>query len=190
LKEPEIKPASSRAVELLENAGEEIPIDLALGVGRNVDALFDGEGAPLPSTVIVDYVYGVAAYKCWRSNINNVMHAYRNEHYASIKSSGRAPPDDTDDTFTSEPDDYNGSDYDPNEPRTPKSSPRIRRRVESGLAKTMDELNVFLMRIHGITPEEVIKRREKEIEQEERAAREASRIKVMEWRKHSRPDGS
>jgi hypothetical protein len=48
----------------------------------------------------------------------------------------------------------------------------------------MDELNVFLMRISGTTPEEVAERRQKEIEQRERAAQEASRSKVMKWRKH------
>ena len=36
---------------------------------QNVDALFQGEGVPLLSTVILDYVYGIAAYKleAWRS---------------------------------------------------------------------------------------------------------------------------
>jgi hypothetical protein len=46
----------------------------------------------------------------------------------------------------------------------------------------MDELNIFLMYIHGITPGMAAERRQKEIEREERAAQEASRSKVMEWR--------
>ena len=48
----------------------------------------------------------------------------------------------------------------------------------------MDELNMFLMYIHGIAPEMAAERRQKEIEREERAAQEASRNKVMEWRDH------
>jgi hypothetical protein len=48
----------------------------------------------------------------------------------------------------------------------------------------MDELNMFLMYIHGITPEMAAERRQKEIEREERVAQEASRSKVMEWRNH------
>ena len=37
---------------------------------RTVDALFQGEGVPLPSTVILDYAYGIAAYKleAWRTS--------------------------------------------------------------------------------------------------------------------------
>jgi hypothetical protein len=46
----------------------------------------------------------------------------------------------------------------------------------------MDELNNFLMHIHAMTPEEAAERRQKKIEQQERAAQEASRSKVMEWR--------
>ena len=73
------------------------------------------------------------------------------------------------------------------EPGDPDSQQRryvsATRRDESRLAKAMDELDLFMMHIHGITPEEAAKRREKEIEQEERAAQEASRSKVMEWRK-------
>jgi len=40
------------------------------------------------------------------------------------------------------------------------------------------------MRIYGITPEMSAEREQKEIEREERAAKEASRSKVMEWRNH------
>jgi len=122
---------------------------------QNVDALFRGEGVPLPSTVILDYLYGIAAYKAWRSKRGdgfNQMKAYRNEHYAQI------PP--------------------------PPSAPRKRHPRRSGLEETMDELNMVLMYIHGITPEMAAERRQKEIEREERAAQEASRSKVMEWRNH------
>ena len=82
----------------------------------------------------------------------------------------RAPPDDIDDTDdTFEP----GSHY------------TSTRRNESDLAKVMDELNMVLMYVtRGITPGEAAERRQKEIEQEERAAQEASPSKVMEWRKY------
>jgi len=155
---------------------------VALALGANVDALFQGEGGSPPSTVILDYVYGVAAYNSWRSNRGNVdvMGEYRKIHYANIKPPSRAPPDDTDDA--SDPGETSGTEYQPR--RTLKSGPRERKRDESDLAKAMDELNVVLMYIHGITPGEAAKRRQKEIEQEERAAQEAGRRKVMEWRKH------
>ena len=46
----------------------------------------------------------------------------------------------------------------------------------------MDELNMVLMYLHGITPEVAAERGQKKLEQEERAAQEASRNKVAEWR--------
>jgi len=92
----------------------------------------------------------------------------------------RDPSDDTD--YTSGPDD------DPTDPDCiPESWKRYTStttRDESELAKAMDELNVVLMYIHGITPEVAAERRQKEIEQKERAAQEASQNKVVEWRKH------
>ena len=143
--------------QLIQDAGR-VPSSLsAFHALQNVDALFGGTGVPLPSTVILDYIYGIAAYKAWRSKRGdgfNQMNAYRNEHYAQI------PP--------------------------PSPAPRKRYAPtrRSGLEETMDELNMFLMCIHGITPEMAAERRQKEIDREERVAQEASRSKVMEWRNH------
>ena len=71
----------------------------------------------------------------------------------------------------------NDSDYKPSRPRKRYTPAR-----RSGLEEAMDELNRFLMYIHEITPEMASERKQKENEQEERAAQEASRSKVMEWR--------
>ena len=49
----------------------------------------------------------------------------------------------------------------------------------------MDELNLVLMHFSGTTPQEVVKRREKRMEEEERVAQETSRSRVMEWMKHA-----
>jgi hypothetical protein len=170
------------ALQLHQNAGIDPPPSLAHDALQNVEALFQGEGVPLPSTIILDYVYGIAAYKAWRSKRGegfNRMMAYRNEHYAEIPPPP-APPDDIDDTdVTSGPDDPKDSDYKPPKPRKTHTSTR-----RSGLEETMDELNMILMYMHGITPEMAAERRQKEIELEERAAQEASRSKVMEWRNH------
>ena len=149
---------------------------------QNVDALFGGRGVPLPSTVILDYLYGIAAYKAWRSKRGDGfkrMKAYREEHYTRIPPLPPTSPDDIDDTdVTSGPDDPNDRDYKPPKSRKHPSTRR------SGLEETMDELNMFLMYIHGITPEMAAERRQKEIEREEQAAQEASRSKVIEWRNH------
>ena len=151
---------------------------------QNVDALFRGTGVPLPplpSTVIIDYVYGVAAYNAWRSNrgggLNQMeMEEYRNRHYTQIPPLPSTPPDDINDAdVSSGPDDPNYSEY------KPTGYTQTRRTV---LEETMDELNMFLMYIHGITPEMAAERRQKEIEREEQVAQEASRNRVLEWRNH------
>ena len=142
-------------LQVIQDAGIDPSPSTAHGALQNVDALFGGTGVPLPSTVILDYHYGIAAYKAWSSKRGdgfNQMKTYRNEHYAQI-------------------------------PPPPPSShfPSTRR---SGLEETMDELNMFFMHIYGITPEMAAERNQKEIEREEQAAQEASRGKVMEWRNH------
>ena len=84
-----------------------------------------------------------------------------------------------DDDVTSGPDGPNDSDCKPPQPRKRYTPTR-----RSGLEETMDELDMFFMYIHGITPEVAAELRQKEIEREEWAAQEASRSKVMEWRNH------
>ena len=93
-----------------------------------------------------------------------------NDHHEKRHSAASHPPDDNDNS------------PELSDPDSPRRYISATRRDESRLAKAMDELNLFMMHIHGITPEEAAKRREKEIKQEERAAQEASRSKVMEWR--------
>jgi hypothetical protein len=141
---------------------------IAFDALRNVDAIFRGEGVALPSTFILDYLYGVAAYKAWgsrRGDGYNQMRAYRDKYYVNIPPlpSSAAPDEDRKDL-----------DYHP-----PRKRPK-----RSDLEESMDELNMVLMYIHGITPEMAAERRQKEIEREERAAEEASRSKVMEWKDH------
>ena len=50
----------------------------------------------------------------------------------------------------------------------------------------MDELNMFFMYIHGITPEMAAERNQKEIEREEQSKlrKRGPEAKVMEWRNH------
>jgi hypothetical protein len=169
-------------LQAIQNAGIDPARDMAHSALQNVDALFQGEGVPLPFTVILDCVYGIAAYNAWRSKRGggfNRMRAYRNEHYAQIPPPS-APPDDIYDTdVTSGSDDPKNSNYNLPKPRNTRTSTR-----RSGLEETMDELDMVLMYMHGITPEMAAERRQKEIEREERAAQEASRSKVMEWKNH------
>ncbi|KAH9980937.1 hypothetical protein BGW80DRAFT_1453884 [Lactifluus volemus] len=62
---------------------------VAFALGANIDALFQGKGGSPPSTVILDYIYGVAAYNAWQSkrddNFDDIMNQYREKHYAQIQ---------------------------------------------------------------------------------------------------------
>lgn len=53
------------------------------------------------------------------------------------------------------------------------------------MAKAMDEMNAFLMQIHGITPQEATKRREEQAKKLQLEAQEVSQTKVMEWQNKS-----
>jgi hypothetical protein len=147
LKKPaKYNPSLLAILQTLQGGDFDDALTGAIAWGANIDALFQGGGGSLPSTVILDYVYGVAAYTSWygkRGDVSIVMNAYREKYYAQIPPLPRVPPDDT---------------------------------VcdESDLAKAMDELNFVLMYLYGITPKKAAERRQKEIE-EERAAQEASR---------------
>jgi hypothetical protein len=53
------------------------------------------------------------------------------------------------------------------------------------MAKAMDELNLDLMNLQGITPQEAANRREKQMEEEKQKAQEINQSKVTEWMKTS-----
>lgn len=147
----------TRAASLI-NTETPHSVSTLFGAGLHMDALFQGTGDSLPPTVILDYVYGVAAYRRWNSrrhdeDVHDVMGNYRNEYYVNIPT---IPP-----------------------------SPRRHTLTTTGdiMAKAMDDLNAVLMSVHGITPQEATHRSEKRMEEEELKAQEASRGKVMDWMK-------
>jgi hypothetical protein len=141
--------------QVIQNADMDPSPSLALGALQNVDVLFGGTGVPLPSTVILDYIYGITAYKAWRSKRGDgfdQMKAYRYKHYAHIPPPPPRPssPDDTD--VNSGPDNRNDADYKPRPQRHYRSTRR------SGLEETMDELNMFLMYIQKWLPSAIRKK--------------------------------
>ncbi|KAH9054869.1 hypothetical protein EDB87DRAFT_1413202 [Lactarius vividus] len=74
--------------EIFASAGRLRRHDVGFALGLNVDALFRSTNS-LPPVVILDYVYGIAAYKQWNSRrsyklIHGVMRNYRREHYIDI----------------------------------------------------------------------------------------------------------
>ncbi|KAI9467417.1 hypothetical protein BJY52DRAFT_1238401 [Lactarius psammicola] len=165
--------------------------------GLNMDALFQGTsseqgtGSSLPPVIILDYLYGVAAYKQWgrrQGNAQPLMEKYHREHYANIPEPPPAPPSDNG-VDAPDPGDPRDLDYSPSTSRRTRRSHRSTRTGDV-MAQAMDELNLVLMNLSGTTPQEVAKRREERMEEEERVAREKGRSKVMEWMKHTGAAGS
>jgi hypothetical protein len=172
----------------------------AFACGAHIDALFQGTKISLPPAIILDYMYGVAAYKRWRSSqiddeVHNIMKSYHREHYAGIP----VPPynNNGNDSFSKKRYSFsnpvlisdNGSSkkqdhvYGPDDP--PITLPQLSTRRGDTMEKAMDELNLGLMCLQGITPQEAADRQEKQMEEEEQKAHEASHSKVTEWIKTS-----
>ncbi|KAH0826894.1 hypothetical protein J3R83DRAFT_4447 [Lanmaoa asiatica] len=159
----------------------------ALTLGAHLDVQFRGQlppsqGSLPPPALILDYVYGVAAYNRWRSRqdgdeVNAAMEEYRSANYEDILPLRRRIDDDNP---SSEQSDDSSSDN----PATRSS------RIGDVMAAAMDEMNKVLMSLHGITPQDAAIRWEKQREEEELKDQEASRSKVMEWMKTSAIGGS
>lgn len=107
----------------------------ALSLGASVDAVFGGTSVSLPPAVILDYMFGVAAYKRWGTmQGRSVVESYHLEHYAPIPLPPRRPSSD----FDSNPPDESDN---PNEP--PQRRYHYSARVGESMAETMDRLNLF-----------------------------------------------
>ena len=97
--------------------------------GLSVDALFkeasseetmeSAEEISLPSEVILDYMYGVAAYNLWKSGqdgdeSHEIMEEYYTAHYQTLPIPDPSPPwDDPNDDDSPEQDNPNDHDFDP-----------------------------------------------------------------------------
>ena len=121
------------------------------------DACMRGTGTPRPSTIILDYMYGVAAYRRWGSGqeIKELMRQRFTECYESIP---RPPAP----SRTSESDD-NGQDMSPE------------------MLQAMDDIRALSMLVKGTTPELMAAERQRQEEAEGLRAKEASKMKVQQW---------
>jgi len=167
-------------LEWLTNSGISLP-GIAFEVGANLDARL--QGGPIPPAIILDYVYGIATYKCWGrggGGDGTVMKRYHREHYTDIPP---RPPSyhfhGSQSPSSEEKDDPKDTTFDPRGSRPRKHHMSLRNGDEMAMA--MDRVNLVLMSLHGITPQEAANRREKRMMEEEMRAQEASRNKVMNW---------
>jgi len=142
------------------------------------DALIAGTGISPPSTIVLDYMYGVAAYRRWGSghHIMAVMEHCFTEHYRSIPIPPASPPSSDDDS---------SYDLDDNDEEH-KHHRRPRRRnhhshTSDGMLRAMDDILGLSMLLKGTTPELIAVERQRREEAEESRAKEASRVKVQRW---------
>lgn len=122
-------------------------------LGLSVDANFQSTDST-PSIILLNFMYGVAAYERWKSPPDvGMIQVYFAEHYKPIS----VP-----------------------RPRAPSGESKSYLPEDNTMMEVMDELNMVLMYLSGITPEQAAIRQEKRLE-EERIAQEAGRRKVTEW---------
>jgi len=150
------------------------------------DARIAGTGISPPSTVILDFMYGVAAYRCWGSgqDIEQVMQQRFAEHYRDIPIPP-APLLSSDSDSSSESDGLDDDDeHKPN--RRPRGR-NHRSNMSDGMLRAMDNvLQVALsMMLKGTTPALMAAERQRREEAEELCANEASRAKVQQWMQSS-----
>ena len=129
-----------------------------------VDACMRGTGTPRPSTIILDYMYGVAAYRRWGSGqeIKELMQQRFTECYESIP----LPPDSPD----------TGDDSDQRKKHLD---------VSPEMLQAMDDIRALSMLVKGTTFELMAAERQRQAEAEELRAKEASKVKVQQWMQNS-----
>lgn len=157
-----------------DTARDPVPQNDARMIGRASDR------SP-PSTLILDFMYGVAAYRCWGSgqDIKEVMLTRFAESYESIPIPP-TPPHASENDSASEPDDPNDDNYIPPRGRNHSS------KASNEMLRAMDNVLALSMSLKGTTPESIAAERERQEEAEELRAKEASQVKVQQWMQSSK----
>ena len=168
-------PASRITLQRLEPPTELFPIP-------GVDAIFRGAGDSLPPAILLDYMYGAAAYHRWRDgDIPEFMKDYHAEHYENIPLLPQSMPSSYDGSGD-ESDDARDGDYGPRTPPTQRyHAHRHHDAKYSAMVESMDNMNAFIMSLQGYRPGE-------RYAQQQRREEEASRIKVEDWLQGSIPE--
>ncbi|KAK2464149.1 hypothetical protein APHAL10511_003842 [Amanita phalloides] len=150
------------------------------------DARINGTGISPPSTIILDFMYGVAAYRHWGigQDINEVMQHHFTEHYNSIPIPPASPHSSDDDSSPESDEDDDDDECIPNRrPRGRNHSSNM----SDEMLRAMDNVLMLSMLLKGTTPELMATERQRREEVEELHMQEASRVKVQQWMQSS-PD--
>jgi hypothetical protein len=151
---------------------------------RQYDARIAGEPGILPPpSALLDFMYGVAAYRRWgsRQDINEVMQHRYTECYGSIPIPSASPPS-SDGDSSPEPDDINDLDHEPDRRRRGRNH---RSNMSDGMLCAMDDVLKLSMLLKGTTPQAMAAERQRREEGEELRAKQASRVKVQQWMQSS-----
>lgn len=139
------------------------------------DTIFSGTRVSLPPSILLDYMYGAAAYKHWGAGkcIVEIMQNRFSAHYKSIP---MPPPSPTSSSSSSPGDDSGDGDFEPR--------PR-RRHYKSGMStemlQAMDGIHQLSMWVKGTTPEAMAAERQRREEDEELRVQKAGQVKALEW---------
>jgi len=145
------------------------------------DAHIAGTGLSPPPSILLDFMYGVAAFRCWGTghDMDEEMRDRFTKHYQSIPI---PPPSElsNDDDDIQDSNDLNGGDYEPDGQRR-----RRNHRSEDEMLRAMDYVLALSMFAKGTTPQLMAPGRQKREEEAELRAKEASRVKVQQWKETS-----
>ncbi len=169
-------PSSHITLHHLEPHSSRFPIP-------QVDARIARTGISPPCTIILDFMYGVAAYRRWGSgqDVKEVMQQRFAERYKSIPIPPASPYSSEGDS-SPEPDDPDDNNYQPNrQPRGRNHSSKM----SDAMLRAMDDVLALSMLVKGTTPELMATERQRREEAEELRAKEASRVKVQQWKQSS-----
>ncbi|KAF8964218.1 hypothetical protein BDZ97DRAFT_1660573 [Flammula alnicola] len=161
----------------------ERPSDDILSPVLQYDAKMSGSGAPLPSTIILDYVYGVAACKRWPggSQFQQIMKDRFEEHYKSIpprplSPSGHSSDEEAPAGDPADPDYRLGQGA-----AGGKHQRRHHCHASKEMLRAMDGVLGLSMFIKGNTRQSLAAERERRMKEGALRAQEASRAKVDQW---------
>jgi hypothetical protein len=156
--------------------------NLVLPVGLftvpDVDAHFTGTDILPPPSILLDYMYGVTAYKCWGGGqvINQAMQQRFAELYQNIPIPPASPPSGSD--YDSEDDDPDDPDHQPN---TRPRGRHHRSKMSDGMLRAMDDVLLLSRLLRGQSPQSIAAEQQRQEEAADLRAMEASRAKVQQW---------
>ena len=136
------------------------------------------DGNAPPAAVLLDFMYGAAAYKRWGNGpeMKRVMHDKFVDEYQSIPILQKPVCPSSGENSGSEPGDPTDGDY------VLAFRNNHARRPQDSMIEAMDNMNALMMRMNGITPEVRAAKWQREEEEKQLKDKEVSQSKVLEWR--------